>query len=376
MAQEAEKYNMHITWYITPAYGLNSSVQSTLKTLLSNGHEIGAHGWSHSNLTATLAFTLTHSTSTMKIIVDNSAGHSEQWSGTLTLSTGEEINFSDPQFDTIGKIVAYLNLLPGYTCTKGVEVSGNAKSVSLASANDADLNEGYDAQFDRNNYLTIEVIEPKEWLETNIKNIQDCSECSYYECETFASPFVDTDELVMDKAKLAGYKLLRGTNSSLQNDAYSLSRLSIYSVRNITKNDLQESDVYSPERVFGLLSFLAETGSVSGLYLHKETIFSRENLSDLFYKINEFGIDNLFAGSLAEISNIIRDYGTLLVGGSGRDERWKLFIQDCFDPTLSYNSSCIDAGIDVGLERDINGIFVPQGFAPDVGIFEIIAVEE
>jgi len=90
----------------------------------------------------------------------------------------------------------------------------------------------------------------------------------------------------------------------------------------------------------------------------------------------EFGIDNLFAGSLAEISNIIRDYGTLLVGGSGRDERWKLFIQDCFDPTLSYNSSCIDAGIDVGLERDINGIFVPQGFAPDVGIFEIIAVEE
>ena len=370
MAEEAEKYNLHITWYITPAYGLNSSVKSTIKALLANGHEVGAHGWSHSNLTATNAFTLFHLTATITILIDNSSENSDQWAGSLTLSTGENINLTDPQFDTIGEIVTYLDSLPGYTCTREKEISGNAKSVCLSSVYEANLAEGHAVQFNRDNYFVVEVIEPKEWLETNIRNFQDCPACTTYKCKTYASPFVDTDELVMDMAKLAGYKLLRGTNASLQNNAYSLSSLSLYSVRNLTKNDLQENDIYSTERVVGVLSFLAETGSVSGLFLHKEASFSRQNLSDLFDEIKKFGSDNLFAGSMKEIANIIRNKGFLLEAGLGRDERWKLFIPDRFDATLLFDSSCIDAGVDLGLNRDSYGNYVPYNFVPDVGIFE------
>ncbi len=37
---------------------------------------------------------------------------------------------------------------------------------------------------------------------------------------------------------------------------------------------------------------------------------------------------------------------------------------------LQPNSPCIDAGVDVGLTQDYDGISVPQGYAPDIGAYE------
>ena len=42
---------------------------------------------------------------------------------------------------------------------------------------------------------------------------------------------------------------------------------------------------------------------------------------------------------------------------------------------LSSDSPCIDAGTDVELKEDINGIYVPQGVSPDIGAFEFVGLD-
>lgn len=53
-----------------------------------------------------------------------------------------------------------------------------------------------------------------------------------------------------------------------------------------------------------------------------------------------------------------------------------LFVDKAsFDFHLLAASPCIDAGVDVGLDRDFDGISVPQGDAPDMGIYEFEQAE-
>ncbi len=49
-----------------------------------------------------------------------------------------------------------------------------------------------------------------------------------------------------------------------------------------------------------------------------------------------------------------------------------LFVDTEIDFHLQADSLCIDAGIDVGLDKDFEDNFIPQGLAPDIGAYEYL----
>lgn len=89
-------------------------------------------------------------------------------------------------------------------------------------------------------------------------------------------------------------------------------------------------------------------GSINDLYVRNNDIYDNTNNNAIYYN-NSSSINNL-----VQTDNIHVD---------------PLFISST-DFHLQSNSTLIDAGIDVGLVSDYDGISIPQGSAPDIGAYE------
>ncbi|MGV8086226.1 MAG: choice-of-anchor Q domain-containing protein [Candidatus Woesearchaeota archaeon] len=100
-------------------------------------------------------------------------------------------------------------------------------------------------------------------------------------------------------------------------------------------------------------------------------------LNNIFYSDNISHV-NLNGGVIPLVSDYNLFYPRATTYWSGRDDNSlfntnPLFVNSSLGNfTLQNNSLAIDAGIDVGLTKDILGILIPQGYAPDIGIYEYV----
>jgi hypothetical protein len=411
-AQSAERYGYHISfapytygesWYKTGGYPWRDDVKKAIAYLINNQHDVACHSRSHSHLDNTDVFELTHPTATMTISVDQSAERSDNWTGTLHLSTGEAIRLEDPNYNNIGMLVDYLSGLEGYTCTVSPAMSKGTKSVCLANVADQSLSGGYTAHVDQTKFLEVEIAEAKEGLETLIRGLPNegysCPACADYEIVTWVSPYnVGTTEL-MDAVHDAGFKIARMSNPRLVYPRYSLNELAIYSCycvsyRQISLIDENGKNVLDAGKAGGTIMFAAEHGAMMNLFLHDLPItyedqgtengkMNRSDIAELFDMLYDAKSGFFVIGSLRDAWDYMNKNGAIIRGeNDGSDRRHRLIPIDNFDGHLMPNSPCVDAGADLGLVEDYEGKEVPidgdmDGVAlVDVGPFEFAGLCE
>jgi peptidoglycan/xylan/chitin deacetylase (PgdA/CDA1 family) len=101
--------------------GLGGVTSAKLLAWHNAGIEVCSHSWSHQAYDTPNVLTLTHATATCEL----TGGH-------LILSTGENIDLASASYDTVAELVAYLNGIAGYTCTKVASAYGALHSIVLA----------------------------------------------------------------------------------------------------------------------------------------------------------------------------------------------------------------------------------------------------
>ncbi len=388
MADQVEAYGWHMYWAMYVVGSFDNNRKEAIVELINDGHEIASHSHSHCNLNDIKAFTLTHSTATMDIAV-NRNGDSNTWTGTLQLSTGQSINLHDPDYDTVGELVSYLNSQSGYTCAIDAGSDDDVKTVCLADSNFS-LAEGYCCLFDREKYLTVEITEAKTELEAIIQSLPGegyfCPNCINYEVKTFVCPFNYSNNYVMDTAYSAGYTMVRSGHETLKSEIRDLTNLAVYAsipngYRDISELDPNSKSRVNLKRVAGSLSFAAETGSIMNFFLHgipenyddlKLTELLKSDVQSFLSCLNDMRDQFLIIGSLCEASYYIHTNGICIAGDTdGSDQRWRITFADNFDGRLSANSPCIDSGLDLGLSYQYDFVGNSQygnlGEAWDIG---------
>jgi parallel beta-helix repeat protein len=97
--------------------------------------------------------------------------------------------------------------------------------------------------------------------------------------------------------------------------------------------------------------------------------------NNIFYNVNADGDRHVIGdGDWSESNNLVYLEGQTPPGEPGTDDLWNINPQ-LADPTngdyhLQAGSPCIDAGVDLGVTDDLDGISRPQGDGYDIGAYE------
>jgi len=133
------------------------------------GHDVNSHSWSHQYYTNTTAMNMRY-TGTGTAATLTISGNRLMTS--VTGGPGDEnlsIDLTNPQYDTMAELVAYINTQSSYTATKGTGLRDVAHSVGLADVGSQDIKTAaYAVQFDKQRLVTDEMTTSKAWLEANV----------------------------------------------------------------------------------------------------------------------------------------------------------------------------------------------------------------
>lgn len=390
IAEEFARQGWHFSYvpeletviYAAYDWQTGSVAKTRMVNLINAGHDLTAHTYSHSYLTGTEGLQIGRDVgagnSTVTISMNQSDPDSDNWSGTITLGTGEEINVNGDrgscQNCTLSHVVLYIDGLPGWNCNhrEGAGASGTAKTVCLADCGATTVNQGSTVNFDidQAEYLQVEIDEIKAKWETEIQDLPNqgftCPDCAAYECTTFGYPFGDGDDTVEDALRDANYEFCRGGESSGLN-GIELENLHMFSVATVGIGSLftrtGNEYTFDPNKVSRLIVGAAELGHIYNIFGHGcleededpnmvtwEPI-TRQNLRDLLAYIAKYSGQFLVVGSLKEANNYIRTNGAIVdpgTSGNGSEEQWGLTFTDQWDGRLRSGSPCIDAGINLG----------------------------
>lgn len=360
-------YGWKATWFVSAATANTTGAKTAMKSWIEAGHDVGLHGYSHSNLTSTAVFSLTKAAQTITVTPTRTdANDPTTWSAVFQVSGQADYNATATT--TLADLKTAME-------ARGVTVSAypaEIESTLLATCIDAvagqSINTAYALKLNAAAYRTVEISYAKTVLEGIIQGIAGCASCGTYTLYSWSSPYTDLAAADMDALKTSGLSIARGeTNSDIadinQVSANVTNKLAIYSLMSMQHSNSatawgaleNPSNLVTAERVAGHLSWLATIGGVSGLFWHKDSWTSAE-LDTLFGLMQ--GFPNVTIGSFREIGTYIRANGTLTEGdSSGKQERWHMTYTDVHDFHLRSGSPAINAGVNIctGTDTPLTG---------------------
>ena len=372
LARLAEKYGYRISYY-PDQVGIMAEADyaDKLRALvhggaygLSGGHEVAPHSYSHSVLTSMATFTIacTDASAVMSIPTVTS-GLSSAWTGTLTTTTTVggapdlSLSLTAAAYDTVGELCAYIEGLTGYTCTLN-SLNANAKSTVLANLTNQSITTAYNTLAGQGAFFTVEIAEPKTWLEDLIGG--------GYVVRSYAYPGGQTSDTVKSAVKAAGYDAGRGDTTSPVT-AFTLGNHTIYGIYHYAPFDNFGSGTLAEVRRMAAswVQSMRTNGLIGAMVAHDATEVTMEQWEWIFQVFKEADMQILPISSAAAR---IRESGLWATADDG--VTWTRTFVPAPDYRLTADSPLIDAGVSVSLTSDYSGAAVPYSSAPDIGAYE------
>lgn len=350
LAAKLEEYGYRGTIGVVSA-GVTAAQWVTLRGLAARGHEVASHTRRHVNLTTFTAFTI--SKADTSITIDNTAH-------TLTATGGVSIDLSLAKYNiAYGGVAALLVDLAALDFTVAATANayaGNGAAINLEDGT-WDISAAKTINYDQSRTYQDEIRGSKAEIEANIGG--------GYVCNFFVPPGDLSSEISRQWAAEAGFLGARGSVTSEQVFPYGVD---IYELRNRTIFSQLGLYAETPAKwrnialsAVSYSRFIGYYGIVTSLYTHNLTDISIEQYATILGIFQSEGIQCFTA---TEAIARIKSEGVL--SGSSVYTNVTQPSDICF--SLSPDSPCIDAGVDVGLASDIEGepIYGP----PDIGAYE------
>jgi len=365
------EYSIKMTWFITVTY-LNAPSLAVIKTWLDAGHEIGLHGYTHSNLvTSTTSLqSVAKSGASLTISITDSAANPKDWTGTVTITGGASVTIDGNPLDAtnISTFTELKAWLIAQGCTVGADLAefkNDTLAVALADQASLSINAATHLPMNSTRFKKVEITYGKYGLEQQVRTLDGYGE---WECKSWGSPYEANDNIGMDTMKQAGLFIARAAiNSDIadinQTACNVIAPLNIFALTAMAWSavdtawgSLKDSgtNLVTENQVYGHLTWLSTLGAASGSYMHHDSGTIAEFRILLACVVDMQNRGNLISGTFSEISDYIRANGTEIAGdGSGRQEQWYLdYDADFGDYELLSDSPCINAGVSTYVHGD------------------------
>lgn len=335
---------------------------TTINVLYAAGHDFTVHGDTFENKMTDLTglriqYVGAGSAATMTI-ADN----------TLTTScTGDtdsnlNIDLTNASYDTLNELVAYINGLAGYTCTRlNTDTSVKINTAYLADITGEDIRTGtYDAALDADKVYDGEMTATKASIEANIPG---------YTADIFVAPGNASDASMRTGMRARGIVFARGDGTS------SSGLMEELTVHNVTPKSLYVffGNDANPQNTAGkieqymgaYLEYLAWAGGIAWFYAHDTDEFTADAWAAVLAVVKKHGGITVLPAKQA--------YSYIVANGSTADSgvTYTRTWTDASDYRLRAGSPAINAGTDVGLTTDFLG--KPTKNPPSIGAYEYFA---
>ena len=332
-----------------------SSSLSQLQALVSAGHEIAAHGHSHTIMTTTTAFQVssTNTNPTVNVDIANSQIilYCDEAERRVTVDwSQEDKTISDLKTAVLGK---------GWTITNPSVVSDALKLASLADSG-GPQECPYTTNLDRvaPNYAFFreEIQDSADWIATNLGQTPNA----------LAYPWGLSDAEVWaylkDISTLKGARAARGTSGEPLESITNIYDIVMLSLATL-KGDGTEEAIRANARHF--CNYGRSTGRLMTILTHSASELTPTQVGWFVDEAMTCG------GQFKTFGQIISE---IREGHSTTDGyNYTKTYPDVSDYRLQSTSPCIDAGTDVGLTEDYAGN--PIYGAPDIGAYEYQPLE-
>jgi hypothetical protein len=353
----AAAYGVHISVFpIIASTGVvqNAAAIAILQAAFDGGNDIGTHGWSHQTQTLVNGMDIRY--------VGAAAAATMTISGnTLTTATTGgvddlSIDLTNASYNTMVELVAYIDGLANYTCTKHASADSYSLSKALADVASQDIKTGaYTAVKEATRMMNAEVGDSKTWLEANVTGLTVTSH-SY--------PTGLYNATVIAALQALGHLGARAVETRVTPLTYSLDSIYLYGSYGVLASKYcKGAEATTRAAVRHLIALVKGTGAYVQLYGHTAADCS---IADLGYLINEVQLAGIPFLNVKEASASIRADHTSADG----DLTWTKTYTNISDYHLKAGSPAINAGVSVGLVSDYSGGTVPKGSAPDIGAYE------
>jgi hypothetical protein len=339
------------TWFIN-ANTLTGDTLTRAAALLSRGTiTIGGHGWDHSKLTATVAYSITKVGATISV---------DRVADTITINPGGVVTgFRAKSLATIETELIALGCTVGalpaqvfstllgevWADSAGPQASPYTPPLLL----DATAATGF---------FKVQIADCKTYMESVLTG---------YTGKSFASPYGATTADAEAAVKAAGYLSMR--NSDTTRCEWVLSNYDIYQGMHIGVATIKgATEVLTKAYQRCLLEMISTHGGFVTILSHSTAEFSEvdwEALLDLL----EDEYPDVVVGDVDTIVDTIRTGG--LWATSDNRTYTRSWTDEAADYHLTASSPCIDAGVIIsGRTTDRDGQYTPQGTAMDIGNYE------
>lgn len=342
--------NYPLSLGVVTAGGYQDDVTSWLQSRLAEGHLIVSHSRSHQLFNKLDAFDVQYTGA-------GSACMMTVASNTLTTSVtdgpgGEDLNvdLTNASYDNISELVAYINGLAAYTCTKDSNCASTVHSICLADVAGQDVKtSAYTSQLDKQRLVEDELSTSKTWLEANISGLT---------VRHYIWPGTLTDDDTQQWCYDAGYKTagagVQGTDYAYQVaiDVYKLLGGSVAQMHNEDEDEIKRR--------------VKAACFVAGVFAEPVTMYT--HLNDLSAQEMTWVAEAVADLDVYGSQNDIEDY--FYAGEQTIPDRFWGVERGSIDLSHGDDSPCRDVGVDVGLTEDILGTSVPQETNPTIGAYE------
>lgn len=364
-------------------YGADSIDFQKIARYINQGHEIMCHGRSWSYAGNTNAFTAKKVGSSIVIAITRAdANNSTTWTGTLQLDSETPIDLKNASYDTVPEVIAYLK-------SKGVTIGTGANqttfdgvtptayypaSVVLASGT-FNINDTTTLLFDETSQLVSEILEPKTWLESQIRavttdDLGTAVDMSSWTAKTYVwGGGVNSANSIAYALGTAGFEQARAAGTWGNHRIKSINQGKIGSVLLATYFGTTASDSVASitSEIEGYIDNLIEQGGVGGIFAHDYVAADWAIVMDVLdsYK-GSIAVENISATMdwVRANDDHVTDYVSYRCSTSTDS-----CMTDNSNYHLQYDSPAINEGVAIsGLTTDYEGNALCT--LPDLGAYE------
>ena len=343
--------------------GYASALLPTIQGWLNSGHDINSHSWSHQYYTNPNAFSVKYTGTGTAATMTISGNHLVT---TITGGPGGEnlnLDFSDPGYDSLSKVVATLNSRAVYSAAVDPASVGAVHSIALADVSTQDIKTGatgYMALLQKDRLVPDEMTTSRNWLQANIAGLSNV--------KVYVYPSGIEDTQTQGWAVAAGYEGGRGGLSmGLGSKEVYAAGVNLQDVTSLGMSGLHGMTQQQIATKMAALVFKAKVWGVPyGLFWHTEL-----SSTEVGYVLD--ALLNNDAEMMTNTQLIDAIHGMAKVGSTTYYVSPDSGVHADFQPTRS--SPIVDAGTDAGdaFRYDIDGIDQTWfGANWDIGAYAVI----
>jgi hypothetical protein len=332
---------------------------SFLTSWIQSGEEIAAHGYSHQyyNQPNVININYTGTGTDCRLTVNNNI-----LTTTVTGGPGGQnlsIDLTNASYDQISKLVAYINSVPGYSCTKVSTAEDTCHSYTLATSTDLNIKQATPQilAIDPTKLKTDEASQAKSIL-NNILAPYGKSVTDYI----FPGNYEDAQYQAILKAQ--GYLGARGAPNG-PSETLGTTGINVFGM---LTTDINNFHGMSQAAIQGAIASAVMKSELWGeplmMYFHTDSGMTDTEIGWIVDAMKLYGIPC----DMATITDYIR---------SGENIKGDYYVKAPdlnLDFELTSLSPLIDKGDNLGLTQDILGNPVPSMNGPDIGAFEVVPV--